>query len=135
MMPTLTRGLLALAAVLIAIATALGAIASHALDGTLDSDALAAFETAVRYQFVHALGLAIVAVHAERQPPSKLLSLVAGLLVIGLLFFCGGVYTSSLGGPGWLAGLAPAGGMALIAAWLLFAVSVCIAQATGRARD
>jgi uncharacterized membrane protein YgdD (TMEM256/DUF423 family) len=127
---TLARGLLALAAVLIAIATALGAIASHALDATLDVDALGSFETAVRYQFVHALGLAIVAVHAERQAQSKLLGLVAGLLVIGILCFCGGVYASSLDGPGWLAGLAPAGGMALIAGWLLFAVAVCIAQAT-----
>ena len=118
------RSLLALAALLLAIATALGAAASHALDGVLDADSLHSFETGVEFQFLHALGLIGVAIYAERQPRSPLLYVAAGLLVFGIFLFCGGVYASSLGGPEWIAGLAPIGGVGLIVGWLVTAVAV-----------
>jgi uncharacterized membrane protein YgdD (TMEM256/DUF423 family) len=120
----LARCLIAIAALLLAIATALGAIASHALDSVLDAGALRAFETAVDYQFVHALGLAMLALYAERQAASTLFVLAAALLTCGILLFCGGVYASSLDGPGWIAGLAPTGGLALIAGWLVVGITV-----------
>jgi uncharacterized membrane protein YgdD (TMEM256/DUF423 family) len=114
---------MAVAAVLLALATALGAIASHALEGTLDADAIHSFETAVDYQFIHSLGLLAIAILAERQP-SRLLLLAAFLVLAGILLFCGGVYASSLDGPRWIAGLAPTGGVGLISAWVLVAIAV-----------
>ena len=114
------RVLMALAALLLALATALGAIASHALGASLDADALHSFETAVDYQFIHSLGLLAVLILAERQRSRPLLIGVA-LLLAGILLFCGGVYASSLGGPRWIASVAPTGGVCLIAAWLIFA--------------
>jgi uncharacterized membrane protein YgdD (TMEM256/DUF423 family) len=117
------RILMAAAAVLLAVATALGAISSHALGGSLDADALHSFETAVEYQFIHSLGLLAVAILADRQP-SRPLVIGAVLLLAGILLFCGGVYASSLDGPRWVAGLAPTGGVGLIAAWLLVAFAV-----------
>jgi len=117
------RLLIAAGALLLALATALGAIASHALGGTLDADALHSFETAVQYQFIHSLGLLAVGVLAERQP-SKPLILGAALLLVGVLLFCGGVYASSLDGPRFIARLAPTGGVSLIVAWVLVAFAV-----------
>jgi uncharacterized membrane protein YgdD (TMEM256/DUF423 family) len=123
------RGLIALAALLLATATALGAVASHALNGVLDAAALHSFETGVHYQFFHSLGLMGLAIYAERQQPSRLWLLSAGLLSLGVLLFCGGVYASSLGGPALLARLAPTGGVALITGWLTIAVSLGIQMA------
>jgi uncharacterized membrane protein YgdD (TMEM256/DUF423 family) len=112
------------AALLLALATALGAAGSHALESALDADALTSFMTAVEYQFFHALGLMGLAIYAERRPESRLLTLAALLLLVGIALFCGGVYTSSLGGPRWISGLAPAGGICLIVGWLVMAASV-----------
>ena len=121
MKPTLAHALIALAALMLAIATALGALASHALDGVLEPASLRSFETGVQYQFVHSLGLLAVSVYAERCPRMKSLMVAGVLLFAGIVLFCGGVYTSSLNGPSWIVGLAPVGGVGLILAWLTIA--------------
>jgi len=124
-MPTPTaRIFFALAALLMAVATGLGAYASHGLDTVLDARALGSFETAVQYQFIHSLGLIGIAIYGERHPETRWLSLAGLLLAVGILLFCGGVYASSLDGPGWLAGLAPTGGISLIAGWLVVAAAL-----------
>jgi uncharacterized membrane protein YgdD (TMEM256/DUF423 family) len=119
----LSQLVFALAALLLAVATALGAAASHALEPILDADALGTFETAVHYQFIHALGLLALAAYAERRPERKLLTLPAGVLLAGIVLFCSGLYSSSLDGPGWLAKLAPVGGVGLIIGWLTVAAA------------
>jgi len=113
--------MLALAAVLLALATALGAVASHALGNSLSADALASFETGVDYQFIHALGLLALTIYGRQRTDSPLLSVAALLLLVGIALFCGGVYASSLDGPHWIARLAPAGGISLIVGWLVVA--------------
>jgi uncharacterized membrane protein YgdD (TMEM256/DUF423 family) len=124
-MTTLTaRALIAIAAVLMAVATGLGAYASHGLDNLLDAAELRSFETAVNYQFIHALGLIGVAIYGEHHPEANWLSLAGLLLCLGIVLFCGGVYASSLDGPGWLSGLAPTGGISLIVGWLVVAIAV-----------
>lgn len=124
MNPRLTRSLIAFAALLLAVATGLGAVASHGLGNVLDPDALRSFSTGVDYQFVHALGLLGLSIYGERQPAMRLLAAASLLIVAGIVLFCGGVYASSLGGPGWIAGLAPAGGVCLIVGWLVAAIAV-----------
>jgi len=118
------RTLMAVAALLMAVATGLGAYASHGLDAILEPAAVSSFKTAVDYQFVHALGLIGVSIYGERHPEIKGLNTAALLLVVGIVLFCGGVYTSSLDGPDWLASLAPAGGISLIIGWLVVAVGI-----------
>lgn len=124
MKPKLTHALIAIAALFMAIATGLGAYASHGLDAILEPAALSSFKTAVDYQFVHALGLIGVAIYGERHPELKALVLAALLIALGIVLFCGGVYTSSLDGPDWIAGLAPAGGISLIIGWLVVAIGI-----------
>jgi uncharacterized membrane protein YgdD (TMEM256/DUF423 family) len=124
-MPTQTaRIFFAFAALLMAVATGLGAYASHGLDTVLDAGALGSFETAVQYQFIHSLGLIGIAIYGERHRETRWLSLAGLLLAIGILLFCGGVYASSLDGPGWLSSLAPTGGISLIAGWLVVAAAL-----------
>ena len=118
------RALMAVAALLMAVATGLGAYASHGLDAILEPAALSSFKTAVDYQFVHSLGLIGVAIYGERHPEVKGLILAGLLLLIGIILFCGGVYASSLDGPNWLASLAPAGGISLIIGWLVVAAVI-----------
>jgi uncharacterized membrane protein YgdD (TMEM256/DUF423 family) len=121
---SIPRLLIVAAAVMMAIATALGAYASHGLDGIVSADAVRTFETGVTYQFVHALGVLGVAVYAERHRLSHLLPLAAVVVLAGTVLFCGGVYASALGGPGAIAAVAPAGGVCLIAGWLMIALAV-----------
>jgi uncharacterized membrane protein YgdD (TMEM256/DUF423 family) len=128
MSPGLARGFLAAAALLLAVATALGAVASHALGSVLDAGSLHSFETGIDFQFLHALGLIGIALFAERQDESLPLKLSATLLLVGIVLFCGGVYASSLDGPRLIARLAPAGGICLIVGWLVAAFAILRAR-------
>lgn len=119
---------MALAALFMSSATGLGAWASHGLAASLDPAALKAFETGVSYQFIHSLGLFAVAIYADRHKATKALGLAALVLLGGIVAFCGGVYASSLDGPGWIAMFAPAGGIGLILGWLGVGVAVLLVR-------
>jgi len=111
---------LALAGVLLALATACGAFGAHALRGQLAPERLQVWDTAVRYHFFHALGLLGVAL-TLRSLDSGALRVAAALIVAGIVLFSGSLYALALGAPRALGALTPLGGLAWIAAWLLFA--------------
>ncbi len=95
---------------------ALGAFGAHGLKGTLSPDMLANFETGVRYQMYHAVGLLAVAWAVTRWPGG--LTTAAGwLFVVGILIFSGSLYILSVTGIRWLGAVTPIGGVALIAGW------------------
>ena len=95
---------------------ALGAFGAHGLKGTLSPDMLANFETGVRYQMYHAVGLLAVAWAVTRWPGG--LTTAAGwLFVVGILIFSGSLYILSITGIRWLGAVTPIGGVALIAGW------------------
>src|SRR5687767_1014537 len=97
-MSSLAKTLLVTAGVLLALATVLGAVGTHALRARLSPEQLAVFETAVRYHFYNALGLlAMGAVALSASPP--LLRWAAGLIIAGILLFSGALYAASLGAP------------------------------------
>ena len=121
---------IAVGAVLASIAVAAGAIGSHVLKDKLEPAALETFETAVRYQMYHALGLIVVGLLVFRGA-SGLLTAAGILFFLGTLLFSGGVYA-------WLATaqkpfvmVVPIGGSAWILAWLLLAAGA-IASAAKR---
>jgi uncharacterized membrane protein YgdD (TMEM256/DUF423 family) len=108
---------IALAGALLAgAAVALGAFGAHALRGILGDQQLGWWQTAVQYQFWHAL--ALLAVAALRPPRA---GAIAWLLGGGLLIFCGTLYLMALTGQRWLGAVTPLGGIAMILGWLLFA--------------
>jgi len=84
---------------------------------------LAVFETAVRYQMYHALGLCLVSSASERYT-SSYGTVVSGLFTIGILLFSGSLYGLSLGGIRWLGALTPLGGAAFMTGWALLAWGV-----------
>jgi len=117
------RRTLAIAGVLIALATVLGAFGAHALKAHLSQDKLVVYETAVRYHFIHALGLLAMGV-LLRSVDAELLRWSAALVLIGIVLFSGSLYLLTFGAPRFVGIVTPLGGLALIAGWVLFAVTI-----------
>jgi uncharacterized membrane protein YgdD (TMEM256/DUF423 family) len=117
------RKTLAIAGLLIALATALGAFGAHALKAHLPQDKLQVYETAVRYHFLHALGLLAIGV-LLRSLDGELLRWAAALVLAGIVLFSGSLYLLTFGAPRVVGILTPVGGLALIAGWILFAATV-----------
>jgi uncharacterized membrane protein YgdD (TMEM256/DUF423 family) len=111
---------LALAGILLALATACGAFGAHALRAQLAPERLQLWETAVRYHFFQSLGLLGVGL-AMRSIDSAALRGAALLIGLGIVLFCGSLYALVFSGPRALGVLTPFGGLAWIAGWLLFA--------------
>lgn len=98
----------------------LGAFAAHALKSRIPEDLLAVFETGIRYQMYHALGLLALAWAIHRWPARRLVT-PAWLLVAGTAVFSGSLVLLALTGIRWLGAVTPVGGVLLIAGWLLTA--------------
>jgi uncharacterized membrane protein YgdD (TMEM256/DUF423 family) len=112
-----------LAALLLALATLIGALGAHALQGRLSADRYDVLQTALHYQFFHALGLLGLGLLLDRLP-LRTLRVAGWLLFAGVLLFCGSLYLLLAGAPRMLGVLTPLGGLALIAAWCLAAIAV-----------
>jgi len=80
----------------------------------IERETLAVWETAVDYQFWHAL--ALLALGLARLE-SRLVAMAAALLTVGVVLFSGSLYWLALGGPRWLGPVTPLGGLALMAGW------------------
>src|SRR5712671_1966463 len=117
------RKTLAIAGLLIALATALGAFGAHALKAHLPPDKLQVYETAVRYHFLHALGLLAIGV-LLRSLDGELLRWSAALVLAGIVLFSGSLYSLTFGAPRLVGIVTPVGGLALIAGWTVFAAAV-----------
>ncbi|MEZ5964705.1 MAG: DUF423 domain-containing protein [Planctomycetota bacterium] len=114
------RTVVALAGILGALAVAAGAFGAHGLQGKIDAQAMAWYETAARYHLLHAvalLGVGALAAHGYRVRTAAL------ALTVGVLVFSGTLYAMALGGPRWLGAVTPIGGVALIAGWVALAAS------------
>lgn len=103
-------------------AVAVGAIGAHALRGQLTEHSLSVYQTAVQYQFWHALGLILIALLSASRQFSRML-LWAGLLMAGgILLFSGSLYALALSGAKFYAVFTPVGGVAFLGAWLLLGI-------------
>ncbi|MEK7390023.1 MAG: DUF423 domain-containing protein [Elusimicrobiota bacterium] len=94
-------------------AVALGAFGAHALKSRLSPDMLAVFETGVRYQIYHALGL--LALAAVKGPDKAGWCFVAGIIV-----FSGSLYLLTLTGERRWGMVTPVGGVLFLIGWLIF---------------
>jgi len=119
------------AGLLLALATACGAFGAHTLKGQLSAERLQLWDTAVRYHLFQALGLIGVGLTlraleggAGVVSAAPALRAAAALIVSGIILFSGSLYALALGAPRTLGVLTPLGGLAWIAAWLLFAWGV-----------
>lgn len=94
-----------------AISVALAAYAAHGVDG----DAQARLYTAAIFAFGHGVALAALGRLGARRSGK----LALAMLSIGTLLFAGSITANVLAG--WQLGLTPAGGLLLIAGWVLAA--------------
>jgi uncharacterized membrane protein YgdD (TMEM256/DUF423 family) len=114
---------LAVAGILLALATTFGAFGAHALKGQLSADRLQVYETAVRYHFFHALGLLGLGL-TLRFVDTAPLRWAAVLVLVGVVLFSGSLYALTFGAPRPFGIVTPFGGLALIVGWICFAVGV-----------
>ena len=77
---------------------------------------LATFETGVRYQVYHALGLLVVSRAVARWPRGAITS-AGWLFVVGILVFSGSLYALVLSGERWMGAVTPVGGLCFLSGW------------------
>lgn len=109
------------AAVAGASAVLLGALGAHALRSELPAPMLEVWETAVRFQFWHALALAVCATSVRRTHARQF---AATLFALGIALFCGSLYALALGAPHAIGIVTPLGGIALVGGWIALGVAL-----------
>jgi len=100
------------------LAVALGAFAAHALRNRLSPEMLSVFETGVRYQMYHALGLFVVAWASARWPEMNV-NAAGWAFIFGIVLFSGSLYVLSLTGVRWFGAITPLGGIAFLIGWAI----------------
>jgi len=115
------RVTLALGALLMFAAVALGAFGAHALKATLTPEMLGVWHTAVQYHAWHALGLIGIGLYLQQRPAARGAAAAAWLFVAGIALFSGSLYALALTGTKGLGAITPFGGLALLAGWATFA--------------
>ncbi len=100
-----------------------GAFGAHMLSESL-GERFDVFETAVRYQMYHAVGLVIVGLLAARLNGTDTHLRRAGYLFIaGILLFSGSLYALVLLDVPALGAVAPVGGLSFIAGWIFLGMA------------
>src|SRR5205085_1626909 len=102
------RLLLVLGPLVMALAVAAGAYASHAAKDSAHADAPRLLQTAVLYMLVHGLGILAAGILSRPVASPWLLS-AAALHLAGIVLFCGSLWV--LGTTGRSLGVAPFGGL------------------------
>ena len=122
------KGFLRWAALLGALAVALGAFGAHGLKKYVPIETISTFETGVRYQFYHVFALLAVGILYERFPV-KWLRYAGNCFLIGILLFSGSLYiltalkaTDTVGLSG-VGAITPIGGVFFIAGWVFVFVA------------
>jgi uncharacterized membrane protein YgdD (TMEM256/DUF423 family) len=132
-MSSLSRRWIAIGALLGAIGVALGAYGAHGLSDLLEKKLghagddlhhrLAIFETAVRYQMLHALALVSIGL-ALQQKETPWWRFAAWAFLLGVIIFCGLLKVLTFADPkwNWLGAIVPFGGLTMILGWLALAL-------------
>ncbi len=106
-----------------ALSVALGAFGAHSLKKIVSPEAVATFETGVRYQFYHTFALLLIAVLYEKFT-NKWLVWAGNSFLAGILLFSGSLYMLALLNANNNVGLrkigiiTPFGGLFFIVGWL-----------------
>ncbi len=116
------KGYLKAGSLFAALAVIFGAFAAHAIKSRVSADALAVFETGVRYQMYHSLALLFTAI-LYKEFPTKPVLWAGKLFITGIILFSSSLYlltyfkaienASML----WLGAVTPFGGVCLIVGW------------------
>jgi len=123
------KTILSIASIFAALSVAFGAFGAHALEGLLTEKYQRTFETAVRYQMYHSLGLFICGVLYYLQP-NKLFNAASKLFVAGILLFSGSLYLlvvfqlKHINNLNFFGAITPFGGISFITGWICLALGI-----------
>jgi uncharacterized membrane protein YgdD (TMEM256/DUF423 family) len=121
------KGYLRIAFILAAMTVALGAFGAHQLEGVVTDKAVKVFETAVRYQFFHVIGLALAGI-MYKEYPNRWIKNAGIFFLLGILLFSGSLYiltySTATVSPGfkWAGPITPVGGLMFIVGWIYLAL-------------
>jgi uncharacterized membrane protein YgdD (TMEM256/DUF423 family) len=123
------KAFLQTAAILGALAVALGAFGAHGLKKIVPPETVTTFETGVRYQFYHVFALLAVAI-LFGSFPGKNLQYAGVCFIIGIILFSGSLYaltalqaTKTVGLRG-IGAITPIGGVFFIVGWIFLFLGV-----------
>jgi uncharacterized membrane protein YgdD (TMEM256/DUF423 family) len=85
------------------------------------------YEVAVRYQMFHGLALLAIGILAAMWP-SRWWDVAGGLILVGVLIFCGGLYILVFTLDKSWGARVPFGGLAMILGWLAAAVAIIVGK-------
>jgi uncharacterized membrane protein YgdD (TMEM256/DUF423 family) len=123
-MPPTSKLFLILGGINAALVVMLGAFGAHGLKTKLTAEMLAVYQTGVYYHLFHALGLLAVGLVASQIADSVWLKWSGWLMLAGIILFSGSLYVLSVSGLRWLGMVTPFGGVAFIAAWIVFVIAI-----------
>jgi uncharacterized membrane protein YgdD (TMEM256/DUF423 family) len=125
----MNKNFLSIAALLGALSVVLGAFAAHKLKEIVSPDAVAVFETGVRYQFYHVFALLMVALLSEKFS-NKWMIWAGNCFITGIILFSGSLYllTALKAAESlhlkFVGIITPVGGLFFIAGWLFLWIGV-----------
>ena len=97
----------------------LGAFGAHGLKSVATEQGLGWWETAARYQLIHAVALVLLGLLQQHRLGGD----GAGWsFLLGSALFSGTLYAMALGAPRWLGAVTPIGGVGMMIGWLLLAL-------------
>ena len=101
-----------------------GAFGAHALDSLLiENGRLDVYETAVRYQGLHAIVLIVIgAIYNKLE--TKWCRFSCYSFIFGILIFSGSLYALSISNTSFLGAITPFGGLSLILGWSFLIIAV-----------
>lgn len=100
-----------------------GAFGAHALKETLEkAENMATYETAVKYQFYHALALVLTGI-LFKEFPNQWTNYAGYSFFVGSIIFSGSLYLICFTGIKTFGAVAPIGGSLLILGWLFLVLS------------
>tara|TARA_Y100000996_G_scaffold381385_1_gene335841 strand:+ start:467 stop:847 length:381 start_codon:yes stop_codon:yes gene_type:complete len=106
-----------------ALAVIFGAFGAHGLKSKVSVEDLTIFETGVRYQMYHALGIILLGLLAMN-PNLNISPLPFIFFVTGIIVFSGTLYLIPLTGLRWMGAITPIGGFALILGWVFLIYNI-----------
>jgi uncharacterized membrane protein YgdD (TMEM256/DUF423 family) len=124
------KGYLRTAFIIAGLSVIFGAFGAHGLrEQNVSQRAVEIFETAVRYQFFHAIALALSGI-LYKEFPNKWIKTSGIFFLLGILLFSGSLYiltyaTASVS-PNfkWVGPITPVGGIMFIVGWVYLAIGI-----------
>jgi uncharacterized membrane protein YgdD (TMEM256/DUF423 family) len=101
---------------------AAAAFGAHLLKSRLDESSLSLFDTAARYQLLHAVAL-LASAWICREWPGVAARLAPRFFAAGIVLFSGSLYALAFGAPRLVGAITPIGGALFLIAWICIGVA------------